>query len=210
VYYSIQSLLDLQQFSDPEDDALDLGISSALWSLFGQIWPMSNVLARVMLTEPLEERLILEVGCGLALPSMVISQLGGNITASDYHPLAGTFLVGNTERNSLEAIPFEAGNWNISEFEPSKFDLIIGSDLLYTRQSYEVLASYMDRHLTRQGEVILVDPGRGLHRKFVSAMTHRGFTSARSDLQLYLKDGCLQKGMIIRCSRTKGLSTGHG
>ena len=66
VTYKIRGLSNMQQFSDPNDAALKLGISSAQWPLFGKVWPMGNVLARVMLTEPLCEMRVLEVGCGLA------------------------------------------------------------------------------------------------------------------------------------------------
>ena len=78
--FEICSLLDRQQFFDPENEALLKGISSSFWPLFGQIWPMSKVLAQIMLEEQLEGRSVLEVGCGIALPSIVVKHLGGDIT----------------------------------------------------------------------------------------------------------------------------------
>ena len=44
----IRSLLDRQQFSDPLDAALRMGISSAAWPLFGLPWPSGNQLAQRM------------------------------------------------------------------------------------------------------------------------------------------------------------------
>ena len=41
----IRSLLDNQQFSDPQGDAERLGISPSLWPLFGLLWPSSLPLA---------------------------------------------------------------------------------------------------------------------------------------------------------------------
>ncbi len=67
---------------------------------------MSKILARVMLQEPLEGRRILEIGCGMGLPSIVVKHLGGDITASDYHPLAQSFLLENTILNSLAPIRY--------------------------------------------------------------------------------------------------------
>ncbi|MEZ4754541.1 MAG: histidine kinase [Bdellovibrionota bacterium] len=177
---------------------MDLGISSALWPIFGQIWPMSKILTRIMLTEPLEERCILEVGCGLALPSIVIQQMGGNITASDYHPLAQSFLLENTILNSLAEIPFAAGNWNISLPSPKKFDLIIGSDLLYETSSVELLSSFIDLNLSQQGKVIIIDPGRGSHRTFVRKMEFIGFKSDWTNLQLFSNNNFLQKGFYLQ------------
>jgi predicted nicotinamide N-methyase len=66
----IRSLLDKQQFFDPDGAALALGISSAFWSLFGLLWPSGSKLAERLATRPVsvQER-ILELGCGLALAS---------------------------------------------------------------------------------------------------------------------------------------------
>lgn len=194
----------MQQFSDPDDVALKLGISSALWPLFGKVWPMGNVLAKVMLTEPLCERRVLEVGCGLALPSIVVQTQGGDITASDYHPLSRSFLIENARLNLLPEISFKTGNWNVSTLSPEKYDLVIGSDILYQEASVELLASFTDHHLTRQGVLILVDPGRGSHRKFARAMKRRGFIHSWTDLTLYPKDGLRQNGFIFRFSRSVG------
>ena len=41
----IRSLLDRQQYSDPDGAAERLGISSAAWPLFGQLWPSALQLA---------------------------------------------------------------------------------------------------------------------------------------------------------------------
>ncbi len=68
----IRSLLDKQQYADPLGEAAAMGISSAAWPLFGLLWPSSLLLAAWMAERPLvaNER-ILEVGCGLALASLV-------------------------------------------------------------------------------------------------------------------------------------------
>src|SRR3546814_7335178 len=64
----IRSLLDRQQYHDPEGTANRLGICSASWPLFGMLWPSSMQLAARLVLRPVcsNER-ILEIGCGLAL-----------------------------------------------------------------------------------------------------------------------------------------------
>jgi hypothetical protein len=47
----------------------------------------------------LEGKRILEVGAGLALASLVVHRRGGDITASDYHPLIPDFLKENLRLN---------------------------------------------------------------------------------------------------------------
>ncbi len=57
-----------------------------------------------------------------------------DITATDYHPEAEKFLDINTELNKDDEIPFIRTCWsNEYQEELGKFDLIIGSDLLYER-----------------------------------------------------------------------------
>jgi predicted nicotinamide N-methyase len=201
VDYKIRSLLNIQQFSDPNGEALRLGISSAMWPLFGQIWGMSKILARVMLRETLEGKRILEIGCGIALPSIMIKQLGGDITASDYHPLAESFLLENTILNSLEPIPFEIGDWNTTNSSLGKFDLIIGSDVLYEHQHIEVLSSFINNHSSSRVDIIIVDPGRGSHRAFAREMEHLGYIHSWTDLKDYPNEGKKPKGFILRFSR---------
>ena len=89
----VRSLLDRQQYTDPHGDALRQGISSATWPLFGLLWPSGAHLAARLARRPVRagER-ILEIGCGLALASLVGHRRGADVTASDCHPLAEAFL----------------------------------------------------------------------------------------------------------------------
>ena len=201
VSYTIRSLLDLQQFSDPQGDSLRLGISSAMWPLFGQIWPMSHILARLMLRESLVGKRILEIGCGLGLPSIVVQQLGGDITASDYHPLAQVFLRENALLNALAPIRFATGNWQTANLNLGQFDLIIGSDVLYEHQHIELLSAFINRHASSNVDIIIVDPGRRSHRAFARAMEQLGYWHTWTDLKDYPVQGSKPKGFILRFSR---------
>src|SRR6266850_1922734 len=98
----IRSLLDRQQFFDPDGDADRVGISSAAWPMFGLLWPSGSHLAARMALHPVSagER-ILEIGCGLALASLVGHRRGADVTASDCHPLAQAFLEENLRLNQL-------------------------------------------------------------------------------------------------------------
>ena len=53
--FHIRSLSNLQQFADPTGEAERIGISSAMWSLFGQVWPSGRVLAEAMDHPDVEE-----------------------------------------------------------------------------------------------------------------------------------------------------------
>lgn len=171
----LRSLKDHQQFEDKDNIAKDLGISSALWPLFGQLWPSSHVLAHLMQDYKVKNLRILEVGCGLGLSSLVLNERNMDITATDYHPCVEEFLNKNTELNESDSIPFERTSWEDKEDSLGVFDLIIGSDLLYESKSIELLSQFINNHAKPTAKVIIVDPGRGNHAKFSKAMVKLGF-----------------------------------
>lgn len=49
---------------------------------------------------------MLEIGCGLGLSSIVLHQMGMDITASDYHPLAKEFLDRSKFTRNMIALGF--------------------------------------------------------------------------------------------------------
>jgi len=184
----IRSLLDRQQFSDPLGLALRLGISSATWPLFGLLWPSGAQLAARLALRPVRagER-VLEIGCGLALPSLVGHRRGMDVTASDSHPLAARFLRNNLRLNHLAPMKYRHGAWDAprpaattaatahSTTVRERYDLLIGSDLLYDRDASVVLAGFIGRHAERTAEVWIVDPDRGNRPAFTRLMAEHGF-----------------------------------
>ena len=173
--YLIRSLKDRQQFNDDDQRAEDLGISSAAWSLFGVVWPASRVLASVVSQETLEGKRVLEIGCGLALTSIMLHQMGIDVTASDYHPLAQEFLDKNILANNLQPIKYETGNWEADNPLLGNFDLIIGSDVLYEPNHAELVSQFINRHSDKNIDVIIIDPERGNRTLFTRKMEALGF-----------------------------------
>lgn len=181
----ICSLLDKHQFADPLGEAAALGISSAAWPLFGNLWPSSLQLAARMAARPLVplER-ILEVGCGLGLASLVSHRRGADVTASDCHPLAALFLARNVRLNGLPPLPYRHGDWAATagttaqperRVVDGRFDLIIGSDVLYERDDAGGLSGFIARHALPDAEVLIVDPNRGNRPAFNRRMADAGF-----------------------------------
>ena len=60
----VRTLRDNMQFYDPDDIALELGISNSSWPLFGIVWETGRYLAELMLDFDIRGKRILEVGCG--------------------------------------------------------------------------------------------------------------------------------------------------
>ncbi len=182
----IRRLLNSQQFADPLGEARALGISTASWPYFGMIWPSGLHLAAALARRPvLASERILEVGCGLALASLVGHRRGARVTASDVHPLAGVFLRHNLQLNELPPMPYCHGDWGVPLLDrvPSphgasvcgSFELILGSDILYERDDAGLLPRFISEHASAGGEVMIVDPKRGNRSAFSRRMGVLGY-----------------------------------
>ena len=171
------TLRDNQQFEDHEGVADALGISSAAWPIFGVVWPSGIVLANHMLDYPIEGKRILEIGCGIALSSILLNGRQADITATDYHPEVEQFLVRNTLLNQGRRITFERADWADDRSELGLFDLIIGSDLLYEDEHVLLLAEFINNHAKPRCDVILADPGRGRKTKISVKLAVHGFSN---------------------------------
>jgi ETFB lysine methyltransferase len=175
----LRTLRDLQEFSDDDNVAGKLGISSASWPLFGVLWDAGAVLAHQMANYEIGDRRVLEVGCGLALASLVLNKREVDVTAMDYHPEVAGFLAANVELNDGAAIPFVRASWDDPDCGLGEFDLIIGADILYERAHVAQLSSFIDRHAAPTCEVVVVDAGREERGRFSTAMVALGFEAER-------------------------------
>lgn len=186
---TIRSLLDREQYADPLGAAERLGISSAAWPLFGLLWPSGAQLAARLALRPVAaaER-ILELGCGLALASLVGHRRGADVTASDCHPLAESFLRENLRLNQMLPMKYRHGHWGRHDEAGDaagaadeqgavrgRFDLIIGSDVLYERDASGALAGFIAQHAAAASEVWIVDPDRGNRPAFNRLMAAAGY-----------------------------------
>ena len=213
----IRSLLDKNQFHDPLDEALNLGISSAAWPLFGLLWPSGMHLAERMARRPVTDERILEIGCGLGLASLVTHRRGAQVTASDCHPLAHSFLDENTRINGLVPMPYCHGLWGTAALRDDGlpvltqahdspltgvFDLIVGSDILYERDDEGTLASFINAHAALVSEIWVVDPNRGNRAAFHKHMARVGFVMHERVLdQAAHDDEAAYKGRMITYTR---------
>ncbi len=197
----IRSLLDKQQWHDPQGVALALGVSPATWPLFGLVWPSAQKMADLMQTWPLHNLRILEIGCGLALASLVIHRRLGNITASDCHPYTQRFLSANLLLNALPMMAYQSGHWARDNPLLGEFDLIIGSDVLYERDHPLQLAGFIQRHAADHAQVLIIDPNRGNRAAFHKAMHNNGFALTQTDLLTPLKDETPYRGRFLSYQR---------
>lgn|SRR5690554_5554281 len=201
--WRIRSLSDKQQYSDPSGAAKRVGICSASWSLFGQLWPASKALARAVKSIDIENRRILELGCGLGLPSLVLKSRGANVIASDKHPLAEAFLDYNAKLNRVPEVQFIDLDWNPVHRDPHLgfFDTIIGSDILYERDHADMLASLVNLIATPVAKVLITCPGRGYRNRFSRLLEASGFELTEANIPFLLNEKPPFKGRLLTYRR---------
>ena len=199
--WRLRVLSDTQQFSDPDGHGEAVGISSAQWSLFGQLWPAGQLLAQAMHGFDIAGKRILELGCGIGLASLVLKRRGATVTASDVHPLAESFLAYNSALNELDAVTYRQLRWDVPLPTLGRFDLIIASDVLYEPAQVAMLGGVIERHANERAEVLVTDPGRGNSTRFSRALAAQGFSVAETRCPRDDQDPAPYRGRLLHYRR---------
>lgn len=170
---------------------------------FGVIWPAARGLAEYLADLPpphLVGKRVLELGCGLALPSLVAAKRGGKVVATDFHPEVQRFFSRNVELNSVQNLQYLQINWEKESPSFQPFDWVIGSDILYERRFAHPLAQVFSKVLKPGGVAILTDPGRPYLQDFVDEMKKLGFRY-RTDIRKVPHGSKLQEVFILSFER---------
>lgn len=160
-----------------EDDQ-DNSLKEEYCPYFGILWEAGIGLSQHLIQLELKDKKVLEIGCGLALPSFLIKKMDGDIVATDFHADVPLFLELN-QKNNQTYFPYKVMNWR-NEIERTKsdlglFDLVIGSDILYESQHPMQVAKALIAFLKPGGKIILSDPGRAYIQKFITSMNECGY-----------------------------------
>jgi len=143
---------------------------------YAELWPSALALARHLAAWPgrLSGKTVVELGCGLGLPSLVAASRGARVLATDFHPHNERFLRRNAALNDLPLITYQVVDWNAPP--PGLIaDLIIGSDLLYEARNVEPLVRCAAALCGPGGIILLADPGRNHLQGAVDQFRTQGF-----------------------------------
>jgi predicted nicotinamide N-methyase len=135
-------------------------------------WPSGLALAGALAEEPpAPGTRVLELGCGLALPSIVCARAGARVLATDGSTDAVAFTAHSLALNELDAevahVDWARQGDALAARGP--WDLVLAADVLYTKANVETALRLLPRLLERAGEVRLADPRRAGARDFLAA-----------------------------------------
>jgi predicted nicotinamide N-methyase len=114
---------------------------------------------------------VLELGCGLALPSVVAARAGAAVLATDGHTDAVAFAAHVMAINEVEG---EVAHVDWSDHadelvERGPWDLVLAADVLYTSANVEAAVRLFPRLVAPAGTMILADPNRKGAQGFLAA-----------------------------------------
>ncbi len=149
-----EALLDEEAFADDE-----------FMPYWAELWPAGLALARA-LPERLDGLRVVELGCGLGVPSLVAAARGADVTAIDWAPEAIELLRENGARNGI-ALGTTVADWRTFDGE---YDLALAADVLYEERNVEPLLELLPRVAL---EVLLAEPGRPHAAAFLAGARER-------------------------------------
>ncbi len=139
----------------PDDGPVEWAPLAPYWSI---LWRSGVALAREVSRAPLDGLRVVELGCGLGVPSLAAARAGAQVLATDSDAEALDLVRRNAEQNDLEleTTPVE---WTAPDelLARAPFDLVLAADVLYERPGVAALLSLLPRLAP---EVWIADPTR--------------------------------------------------
>jgi predicted nicotinamide N-methyase len=154
----------------PDDGEVEWAPIAPYWSV---LWRSGAALANELDSRALDGLRVVELGCGLAVPSIAAARAGATVLATDASPEALTLLARNAQANGVR-IDTATLDWTHPDqlLSRAPFDLVLAADVLYERASVAPLLSLLPRLAP---EALLADPGRPAAGAFLEEVMRQGW-----------------------------------
>jgi predicted nicotinamide N-methyase len=152
----------------PDDGPVEWAPLAPYWSI---LWRSGVALARELAEVPLRDLRVVELGCGLALPSLAAARAGAAVLATDGDETALELAERNARANGL-GIETAQVEWDSPDalLERAPFDVVIAADVLYERPSVAALLSLLPRLAPKAW---IADPSRPASEVFLEQVRRR-------------------------------------
>lgn len=131
---------------------------------WAELWASGVRLAAAVANRDVGGRRVLELGCGLGVPSVAAAVGGATVLAVDWAQEALDVTRQNAERNGASVETLLA-DWSKPEalLQRAPFDLVLCSDVLYEPRNVDALLDLLPKLAP---EVLLGEPGRSTAGRF--------------------------------------------
>jgi predicted nicotinamide N-methyase len=158
----------------PDAGAVEWAPIAPYWSV---LWRSGVALARELDGMALGGLRVIELGCGLAVPSIAAARAGATVLATDGSADALALVARNARLNDV-SVEITTVDWADPDelVERAPFDLVLAADVLYERASVAPLLALLPRLAP---EVWLADPGRPAAGAFLEQAGRRWSVETR-------------------------------
>jgi predicted nicotinamide N-methyase len=128
---------------------------------WAELWASAVALAHDLARRSLRGAGVLELGCGLGLPSIAAALAGGRVLATDWAEDAVRATAANATLNEARVETVRVA-WDAPDVivERAPWPYVIASDVLYEPRNVEQLLELLPRLVNKGGRVLIADPGR--------------------------------------------------
>jgi ETFB lysine methyltransferase len=165
---------------------------------WADLWPSARALARHLLEAPAPRGPVLELGCGVALPSLVLLARGAEVLATDYYEEALHFAEVNAARNGLPPLPTALLDWRRIPPDFGRFPEVVVADVLYEQRYAAILADALPRLVADGGRARLADPGRVYLGELLQRMEDAGWTVRDLEVREEISDPASGAASLVR------------
>jgi predicted nicotinamide N-methyase len=165
------------------DDAVSCGaIDAPYWA---ELWPSARALAAHVAALDLHGVRAVELGCGLALPSVAAALRGADVLAVDNDPQAVRIARSNGRRagGRVQGLVTDLRDPSDELVEAGPFDLVLAADLLYDGVLAGALATLIPLLTAPEGRVLVAYPWRGQADDLAHALEAAGLTVRLHELE---------------------------
>ncbi len=167
---------------DPFLNREDVFSQFPLWS---KIWEASIVLANHVTEMPVNpQRQFLEIGCGIGVVGIVAARSGHNVTMTEYNEDSLNFARANAHVNNRAGFStprIVELDWTRPQLV-GRFDVILGSEVVYREDYFEPLMALFKRYLKEDGEIVLAEGLRKTSMAFFNRMSDGYHIEARKKI----------------------------
>lgn len=156
---------------------------------WADLWPSSETLAAYLLAQRVHLAMVpavaraaaegvaprlIELGCGLGLPTIAALHVGFDVLATDYYEDALPFAVYNAAHNVGRQPSTRMVDWTAMPQDLGTFAVVMAADVLYEMRYAAILADVVTRVLAPGGVFLLADQGRIALSSFLEEAAARG------------------------------------